>query len=86
MTVEIAPSDAQVMAERIAEVFQEVLGADEAPDTHSGFLDIGGDSLTAARAVSLISGRLGVRVTVRDLFRARTAAGLADLVLRRQAA
>lgn len=85
MTVDIATQEAQEIAVRIAAVFGEVLGAAEVPDTGSGFLDIGGDSLTAARAVSLISSRLGVRITVRDLFRARTADALAVVALRRTA-
>ncbi|MFF4119302.1 acyl carrier protein [Streptomyces sp. NPDC001714] len=85
MTVEITTQEAQEIAGKIAVVFQEVLGATEVPDTRSGFLDIGGDSLTAARAVSLISSRLGVRITVRDLFRERNADALALVVVRRLA-
>ena len=84
--MEITTQDAQEIAGKIAVVFQEVLGATEVPDTDSGFLDIGGDSLTATRAVSLISSRLGVRITVRDLFRQRNADSLALVVLRRLAA
>ncbi|MFJ3497781.1 phosphopantetheine-binding protein [Streptomyces sp. NPDC086091] len=83
MTVDITTQEAQEIAGKIALVFQEVLGATEVPDTGSGFLEIGGDSLTAARAVSLISTRLGVRITVRDLFRERNADSLALVALRR---
>ncbi|MFG2954026.1 acyl carrier protein [Streptomyces sp. NPDC048291] len=86
MTVEITTQEAQEIAGKIVVVFQEVLGATEVPDTASGFLDIGGDSLTAARAVSLISSRLGVRITVRDLFRERNADALALVAVRRLAA
>lgn len=86
MTVDSATEEARAIAVRIATVFGEVLGAQEVPDTSSGFLDIGGDSLTAARAVSLISARLGVRITVRDLFRSRTPESLALVALRRPAA
>ncbi|MFI7099465.1 phosphopantetheine-binding protein [Streptomyces sp. NPDC050161] len=73
----------QDIARRIAEIFGEVLGADGAPATDSAFLEIGGDSLTAGRAVRLISTAVGARVTVRDLFRVRTADGLAAVAARR---
>ncbi|WBO68714.1 acyl carrier protein [Streptomyces camelliae] len=73
------------IAQQIAGIFREVLGADRDPDTGSEFLAIGGDSLTAARAVSLISARFEVRVTVRDLFRAKSADALAAVVHHRRA-
>ncbi|MEV1025574.1 acyl carrier protein [Streptomyces sp. NPDC050264] len=77
--------DTRAIAVQIAEVFQEVLGAVEVPDTAGGFLDMGGDSLTAQRAVALLSSQLGVRVTVRDLFRAHSADALALVAARRLA-
>ncbi|MCX4970682.1 phosphopantetheine-binding protein [Streptomyces sp. NBC_00654] len=86
MSVEVGSKDAQDIALRIAGIFGEVLGADGAPTTDSAFLEIGGDSLTAARAVSLVSTAVGVRVTVRDLFRARTADGLAAVAAGRMRA
>ncbi|MDT0433589.1 MULTISPECIES: phosphopantetheine-binding protein [Streptomyces] len=86
MTVETTTQESRAIAVQIATVFKEVLGAAEVPATDSGFLDIGGDSLTAARAVSLISSRLDARITVRDLFRAQTADALALVALRRRAA
>ncbi|MEX3105736.1 acyl carrier protein [Streptomyces sp. V2] len=84
MTTEAGPSHAEA-ARQIAGIFREVLGARTDPETGSEFLAIGGDSLTAARAVSLISTRFGVRVTVRDLFRSKTADALAAVVRARTA-
>ncbi|MET7611462.1 acyl carrier protein [Streptomyces seoulensis] len=84
MTVDVTTPEVRATAAQIAEIFAEVLGSDGVPGTDSGFLDIGGDSLTAARAVSLISSRLGARITVRDLFRSGTADALAVVALRRR--
>ncbi|WP_161194973.1 acyl carrier protein [Streptomyces sp. SID8367] len=86
MTVQNGAQNTRAIAAQIAEVFQEVLGAAELPDSDAGFLDMGGDSLTAQRAVTLLGSRLGVRITVRDLFRAQSADALALVAVRRLAA
>ncbi|WP_406320109.1 phosphopantetheine-binding protein [Streptomyces sp. NBC_01637] len=83
MSVEVGSKEVRDIAQRIAEIFGEVLGAEATPATGSAFLEIGGDSLTAARAVSQISAAFGIRVTVRDLFRAGTADGLAAVTTAR---
>ena len=79
MSTAVGTNEAET-AKQIAGIFRDVLGADTAPAADSEFLAIGGDSITAARAVSLIRSRFGVRVTVRDLFRTKSAAGLAAVV------
>ncbi|QKW30763.1 non-ribosomal peptide synthase/polyketide synthase [Streptomyces seoulensis] len=66
-------------AERaLADVWAEVLGEDEV-GVHEDFLDLGGDSILAARVLARIREELGVRLTVRDVFTARTVAALAPL-------
>ncbi|MGW2086494.1 amino acid adenylation domain-containing protein [Streptomyces sp. NPDC001880] len=67
------------MEETVAELWSRVLGT---PVTArgSGFLALGGDSLTATRLVAAIRGRLGVELPMRDVLRAPTVAGMAALV------
>ncbi|MBT2491914.1 amino acid adenylation domain-containing protein [Streptomyces sp. ISL-96] len=72
-----------VVEERIAEVWQEVLGLDRV-SVEDGFFDVGGHSI---RAVTLV-GRLraaGYDLAVRDVFEYRTVARLAELVTGRPA-
>ncbi|MFJ7147384.1 non-ribosomal peptide synthase/polyketide synthase [Streptomyces sp. NPDC100445] len=63
----------------LAAIWADVLGTGEIGVTDD-FLDLGGDSLLAARALSRIRDELGVRLTVRDVFTARTVAALAPLL------
>ena len=73
----VAPRNA--VEARIAAAFAEVLGASAPVSvTHDFFLDLGGDSLSAAVAVSrLRDAPATAALTVRDLYDHRTAAGLA---------
>ncbi|MGV9673758.1 amino acid adenylation domain-containing protein [Nocardia sp. NPDC003482] len=61
---------------RLAAVFAEVLGV-EAIDVADSFFDLGGNSLSAARAVARINAALGAGLTIRDLFESSTVAALA---------
>ncbi|WP_042368093.1 non-ribosomal peptide synthetase [Streptacidiphilus neutrinimicus] len=83
-----APADApsaghvppRTAAERaLAGVWAEVLGVD-AVGVHDDFFDLGGDSILAARAVARIREASGVRLTLRDVFTARTVAALAPVL------
>jgi non-ribosomal peptide synthetase-like protein len=67
------------LEERIATVFRSALDLHEAPALEADFfLDLGGDSLAAAVAVSLLrDDPLTAALTVRDLYAARTVAALA---------
>ncbi|MGW3178997.1 non-ribosomal peptide synthase/polyketide synthase [Kitasatospora sp. NPDC001119] len=69
----------------LAAVWAEVLGLD-AVGAEDDFFDLGGDSVLAARTLARITERLGVRLTLRDIFTARTVAALAPLLDRPAAA
>ncbi|MFE4355605.1 non-ribosomal peptide synthase/polyketide synthase [Kitasatospora sp. NPDC056800] len=69
----------------LAAVWAEVLGLD-AVGAEDDFFDLGGDSVLAARTLARITERLGVRLTLRDVFTARTVAALAPLLDRPAAA
>jgi non-ribosomal peptide synthetase-like protein len=64
---------------RLAEVFQEVLGLDEAVAIDADFFtDLGGNSLRAAQLVTRLRNEdAATPVTVRDVYEGRTVAGLA---------
>lgn len=78
----VGPRNAE--EEVIAEAVREVLEVREAISIHDDFFeDLGGDSLRAAELVSLLRKRMpGTRITVRDVYQARTVAGLAGLGVR----
>ncbi|MBL8856948.1 MAG: amino acid adenylation domain-containing protein [Planctomycetes bacterium] len=67
---------------RIVAAFQSVLGAHERPAPDADFfLDLGGDSLRAAEAISVLRAEPSTAgLTVRDLYELRTGAGLAGRV------
>lgn len=62
----------------IVDVFREALPADEVVTAHTDFFEAGGNSVLAARVVARLRSRIGVAVSLPDLFRARTAQALAD--------
>ncbi|MEV5884236.1 non-ribosomal peptide synthase/polyketide synthase [Streptomyces sp. NPDC052020] len=67
-------------AERaLAAIWAEVLAV-EPVGAQDDFFDLGGDSVLAARALSRVRDELGVRLSVRDVFTARTVAALAPLL------
>ena len=68
----------------LAAIWTEVLGADAVGVTDD-FFDLGGDSILAARILTRIRDELGARLTLRDVFTARSIAELAPLLGDRQA-
>ncbi|MDB4994866.1 MAG: pcbAB, partial [Myxococcaceae bacterium] len=64
------------LEESIAQIWCEVLQI-ERVGAHDDVFDLGAHSLLATRAASRIRSRLGLEVALRDLFEARTVAGLA---------
>ncbi|QMU76780.1 amino acid adenylation domain-containing protein [Streptacidiphilus sp. PB12-B1b] len=79
----LAPRTPQEQA--LADIWAQVLGADAVGATDD-FFDLGGDSILAARTLARVRDELGVRLTLRDVFTARTVAALAPLLGDRHAA
>ncbi|GAA0613078.1 non-ribosomal peptide synthase/polyketide synthase [Streptomyces crystallinus] len=73
----VAPRTPQ--EEALLAVWADALGADGIGVTDD-FLDLGGDSILAARVLARIREELGVRLSVRDVFTARTVEALAPLL------
>lgn len=66
----------------IVDAFTEVFGAREPISADSDFFEIGGDSILAARVVARLRRQLGIAVTMRDMFSARTVGALAETLRR----
>ncbi|MFD0000109.1 amino acid adenylation domain-containing protein [Nocardia sp. NPDC127526] len=72
-------------AERqLTAIFAEVLGVEEI-GVGDSFFDLGGNSLSAARAIARVNAALGVALTIRDLFESTTVTTLAARVANPQA-
>ncbi|PWI10491.1 non-ribosomal peptide synthetase [Streptomyces sp. NWU339] len=69
----------------LAAIWADVLGVDAVGVTDD-FFDLGGDSLLAARTLTRIREVLGARLSLRDVFTARTVAALAPLAAEPSAA
>ncbi|WP_161893845.1 non-ribosomal peptide synthetase [Gordonia spumicola] len=69
----------------VAAAFADVLGGEPVSVTAS-FFDLGGDSLSAMRLAGRIESALGVSASIQDVFDAPTVRGLAERVLRNDAA
>ncbi|MEW2514714.1 acyl carrier protein [Streptomyces sp. NPDC046870] len=83
--VTVAPADASGTGEAdvvrtVVDALSSTLGVPGGVDANDDFFELGGNSLLAAQTVALLRRRLGVKVTVRELFGARTATALAALI------
>lgn len=67
----------------LALIWRELLGAPEVY-LEDSFFDLGGNSLLASQMLSRVRQRLGIDLTMHDLFRAATVGALAELILERQ--
>ncbi|MGV9413633.1 non-ribosomal peptide synthase/polyketide synthase [Nocardia sp. NPDC003693] len=61
---------------RLVAVFAEVLGTEDI-GVEDSFFDLGGNSLSAARAIARVNAALGTALTIRDLFEYATVTALA---------
>ncbi|QFU89755.1 non-ribosomal peptide synthetase [Amycolatopsis sp. YIM 10] len=68
--------------EAIAGIWASLLGVDRV-GRHDRFFDLGGESLLATKVVARLRERLGVPVSVRDVFAAQTVAALAEVAAHR---
>ncbi|MEU4806648.1 amino acid adenylation domain-containing protein [Actinosynnema sp. NPDC023587] len=73
----VAPATPAEVA--IAELWAAELGVDR-PGARDGFVELGGQSLSAVRIATRVGAHFGVPVTAGDVFAARTVAALAALV------
>ncbi|MBY9080396.1 amino acid adenylation domain-containing protein [Paenibacillus sp. HN-1] len=64
---------------QLAALWQEVLGCGE-PGLEDSFFHMGGDSLRAIQCVNAMKERLGIEMTLQQLFAAPTLGGLAELI------
>jgi acyl carrier protein len=65
--------------EQLCELFAEVLGF-ETVGIDDSFFDLGGHSLLVSKLTVRIAARLGVQMTVKDVFQAPTVAQLSELL------
>jgi surfactin family lipopeptide synthetase A len=65
---------------RLADTIRRLLGGMVTPGAGDDFFALGGHSLLVGRLAAAIRARFAVEVSVRDLFEARTVAGMARLV------
>ena len=65
--------------ETLAEIWKELLGLDEV-GVEDRFFDLGGHSLLAVQVLARVRQTFGVEVSLRDVFKSPTVAGLAQLV------
>jgi amino acid adenylation domain-containing protein/thioester reductase-like protein len=63
----------------VAEQWSKVLGV-ETVDIHTGFFDLGGDSLLVARLVARLARQFDVTLPVEEIFRVPTVAGIAGAI------
>ena len=64
------------MEQALAHIWQEALGLDHI-GVQDDFFELGGNSLTAVQVIAEMRKRLGVRLSVRELFASPTIARLA---------
>lgn len=71
------PGGATDEVSTVVAVFADILDTDEEMSADTDFFDSGGNSVLAARALARLRGELGVRLSMREFFSARTAGALA---------
>ncbi|MEH1900549.1 MAG: aminotransferase class III-fold pyridoxal phosphate-dependent enzyme [Nostoc sp.] len=67
----------------IADTWQELFGFDNV-NIHDNFFDLGGDSLTALQAISLLNKKLDVDIPIESIYEAPTINSLANIICPQQ--
>jgi acyl carrier protein len=73
----------RIVIDAFREVLRDSAEPGESVDSGSDFFELGGNSLLGVRLVARLRQEAGVKVGIRDLFQARTAGALAEVVGRR---
>ena len=79
LTTVVPPASPEVVA-FVAARWAEVLGLGEPPDGDQHFLDLGGDSMAAARLLADLTDQLDLAISMLDLFDRPTVEGQARLI------
>jgi acyl carrier protein len=82
-TERVTPDVGDAVADAFAQVLER---SPESITAESDFFDLGGNSIRGAQVVARLRNAVPVKVTIRDLFRARTAGALIAVLRERTAA
>jgi acyl carrier protein len=85
-TLDTENLDLAALEQSVIDAVRKVLAPAEPVTRASDFFELGGNSILGARLVAQLREVFGVKVTIRDIFRARTVELIASAVAARRAA
>ncbi len=77
---EAATMSRGLLTRAVSGIWCEVIGHDGTPDINTNFFDAGGDSISLLRFQSILGERLGVKMSVLDLFAHTTIAQVVKFI------